>query len=117
MFRRPPRSTRTDTLLPYPTLFRSDAPGPPWHAGRRGELVQARGDRRDVRGGRDPPRHPWRRARDFGDAASSAGSGADGPSPELHAGLAGDGAGVQISVAAWARLLWLGDPGDRKSVV
>src|SRR3546814_6734069 len=24
MMRRPPRSTRTDTLLPYPTLFRSD---------------------------------------------------------------------------------------------
>src|SRR3546814_1488888 len=25
MFRRPPRSTRTDTLFPYTTLFRSDA--------------------------------------------------------------------------------------------
>src|SRR3546814_15980895 len=25
MFRRPPRPTRTDTLFPYPTLFRSDA--------------------------------------------------------------------------------------------
>src|SRR3546814_9253752 len=25
MIRRPPRSTRTDTLLPYTTLFRSDA--------------------------------------------------------------------------------------------
>src|SRR3546814_7355581 len=24
MFRPPPRSTRTDTLFPYPTLFRSD---------------------------------------------------------------------------------------------
>src|SRR3546814_17182078 len=24
MIRRPPRSTRTDTLFPYPTLFRSD---------------------------------------------------------------------------------------------
>src|SRR3546814_5697785 len=28
MKRRPPRSTRTDTLSPYTTLFRSDAP---WH--------------------------------------------------------------------------------------
>src|SRR3546814_10311027 len=28
MIRRPPRSTRTDTLFPYTTLFRSD-PGPP----------------------------------------------------------------------------------------
>src|SRR3546814_6123070 len=26
MFRRPPRSTRTDTLFPYTTLFRSRAP-------------------------------------------------------------------------------------------
>src|SRR3546814_6056151 len=26
MVRRPPRSTRTDTLFPYTTLFRSDAP-------------------------------------------------------------------------------------------
>src|SRR3546814_13166717 len=25
MFRRPPRATRTDTLFPYPTLFRSPA--------------------------------------------------------------------------------------------
>src|SRR3546814_18293749 len=25
MIRRPPRSTRTDTLFPYPTLFRSEA--------------------------------------------------------------------------------------------
>src|SRR3546814_2472869 len=28
MIRRPPRSTRTDTLFPYTTLFRSDAPSP-----------------------------------------------------------------------------------------
>src|SRR3546814_17808637 len=27
MIRRPPRSTRTDTLFPYTTLFRSDAVG------------------------------------------------------------------------------------------
>src|SRR3546814_7264368 len=29
MRRRPPRSTRTDTLFPYTTLFRSIAPAPP----------------------------------------------------------------------------------------
>src|SRR3546814_1527517 len=29
MIRRPPRSTRTDTLFPYTTLFRSPAPGYP----------------------------------------------------------------------------------------
>src|SRR3546814_14275606 len=28
MLRRPPRSTRTDTLVPYPTLFRSDRQQP-----------------------------------------------------------------------------------------
>src|SRR3546814_14179108 len=28
MIRRPPRSTRTDTLFPYPTLFRSSCDGP-----------------------------------------------------------------------------------------
>src|SRR3546814_14669582 len=28
MIRRPPRSTRTDTLFPYTTLFRSSAPAP-----------------------------------------------------------------------------------------
>src|SRR3546814_5981298 len=29
MIRRPPRSTRTDTLFPYTTLFRSEVHGPP----------------------------------------------------------------------------------------
>src|SRR3546814_19078899 len=35
MIRRPPRSTRTDTLFPYTTLFRSDV------RDRRGELDMA----------------------------------------------------------------------------
>src|SRR3546814_3081566 len=40
MIRRPPRSTRTDTLFPYTTLFRSDglipvAAGAGGHAGRQ----------------------------------------------------------------------------------
>src|SRR3546814_20434633 len=30
MIRRPPRSTRTDTLVPYTTLFRSIARQKPW---------------------------------------------------------------------------------------
>src|SRR3546814_8848117 len=39
MIRRPPRSTRTDTLLPYTTLFRSaDGAGPGTGARSRGEL-------------------------------------------------------------------------------
>src|SRR3546814_3989721 len=38
MIRRPPTSTRTDTLFPYTTLFRSDPAGHGWrcrHVGRR----------------------------------------------------------------------------------
>src|SRR3546814_15562574 len=36
MIRRPPRSTRTDTLFPYTTLFRSRAQWPQsFHAGKR----------------------------------------------------------------------------------
>src|SRR3546814_10173541 len=34
MIRRPPRSTRTDTLFPYTTLFRSAPSGAPSTAGR-----------------------------------------------------------------------------------
>src|SRR3546814_16247662 len=47
MIRRPPRSTRTDTLFPYTTLFRSDP-------ARRRQRV----DRRDILGaalGKAPP--------------------------------------------------------------
>src|SRR3546814_6012281 len=35
MIRRPPRSTRTDTLFPYTTLFRSAVPGRAGRARRR----------------------------------------------------------------------------------
>src|SRR3546814_7985280 len=49
MIRRPPRSTRTDTLFPYTTLFRSEycarAPGLPAKDGDRCELCLT-----DVRG-------------------------------------------------------------------
>src|SRR3546814_17903904 len=33
MIRRPPRSTRTDTLFPYTTLFKPDAAPTPWRSG------------------------------------------------------------------------------------
>src|SRR3546814_9120406 len=46
MIRRPPRSTRTDTLFPYTTLFRSDRRPP-----------SARSARRRVRRPARPPRH------------------------------------------------------------
>src|SRR3546814_19872879 len=43
MIRRPPRSTRTDTLFPYTTLFRSVRTGPlasnTWRSGRRCDVV------------------------------------------------------------------------------
>src|SRR3546814_3196983 len=48
MIRRPPRSTRTDTLFPYTTLFRSGS-----HAGRNGSrqhVERAGGIRRAVAG-------------------------------------------------------------------
>src|SRR3546814_7909347 len=44
MIRRPPRSTRPDTLFPYTTLFRSHAAGTRRHA----ELPRARCARRRV---------------------------------------------------------------------
>src|SRR3546814_17217591 len=39
MIRRPPRSTRTDTLFPYTTLFRSDVGGELLGSGCHGFLV------------------------------------------------------------------------------
>src|SRR3546814_4338336 len=42
MIRRPPRSTRTDTLFPYTTLFRSDARMPRRHDAVGDELPLAR---------------------------------------------------------------------------
>src|SRR3546814_1917877 len=44
MIRRPPRSTRTDTLFPYTTLFRSQRPDPPRYAVAAGR-GRATGDR------------------------------------------------------------------------
>src|SRR3546814_14825159 len=58
MLRRPPRSTRTDTLFPYTTLFRSaqlspcpfdaGAEGSPRGAGARGTRRRRDGERGDV---------------------------------------------------------------------
>src|SRR3546814_3757191 len=42
MIRRPPRSTRTDTLFPYTTLFRSDGLGGIDLGELAGDLVEAR---------------------------------------------------------------------------
>src|SRR3546814_10484349 len=53
MIRRPPRSTRTDTLFPYTTLFRSEAAA---HAEddrqhASDETKRKRGERRDIKAG------------------------------------------------------------------
>src|SRR3546814_1321131 len=62
MIRRPPRSTRTDTLFPYTTLFRSAHPPPPIRPALAGLDLPGAGDdraagtcidRRDARAG------PW----------------------------------------------------------
>src|SRR3546814_14563603 len=57
MIRRPPRSTRTDTLLPYTTLFRSANEGITGRGGvdrrdreRRGAAVVLAGEPADRRG-------------------------------------------------------------------
>src|SRR3546814_1020167 len=54
MIRRPPRSTRTDTLFPYTTLFRSDGP----YAARAGYdfMIQGMGGIMDLTG--DPEGEP-----------------------------------------------------------
>src|SRR3546814_16515448 len=41
MIRRPPRSTRTDTLFPYTTPFRSAQPGRALCSGRRGRRFES----------------------------------------------------------------------------
>src|SRR3546814_11020498 len=46
MIRRPPRSTRTDTLFPYTTIFRSEEILPAAHQRRRARRRAALGGRR-----------------------------------------------------------------------
>src|SRR3546814_1247377 len=63
MIRRPPRSTRTDTLFPYTTLFRSRAYSPPPARGR-GEGLAPRPAPRHIFGMRLPaPFTDWFAAR------------------------------------------------------
>src|SRR3546814_6964770 len=55
MIRQPPRSTRTDTLFPYTTLFRS--PDPPRAQPRIGHHLRRHRDRASARGGPRSHRH------------------------------------------------------------
>src|SRR3546814_12875320 len=67
MIRRPPRSTRTDTLFPYTTLFRSDL------AFARLAAVMERGERAQAaicRGKRVADRHPHAGRGEIGRAPS-----------------------------------------------
>src|SRR3546814_4791559 len=62
MIRRPPRSTRTDTLFPYTTLFRSRSKRPQFQNRGRIHDIQGRypGRIRLHRRGTDPlARHAW----------------------------------------------------------
>src|SRR3546814_1023689 len=62
MIRRPPRSTRTDTLFPYTTLFRSRAPASrSWP--RRSDRARRWARRETAVRDRAPARAPARRAR------------------------------------------------------
>src|SRR3546814_12244385 len=62
MLRRPPRSTRTDTLFPYTTLFRSD--------GLCGDPFPAAGEPQPLRRGRLHTNTRGRKRKDFGDACA-----------------------------------------------
>src|SRR3546814_6073306 len=53
MIRRPPRSTRTDTLFPYTTLFRSSRFAPPPELAHRRSLVPGQCIDRRLVGPRD----------------------------------------------------------------
>src|SRR3546814_2186410 len=81
MFRRPPRSTRTDTLCPYSTLFRSDGRGA-FHP--FGDHVHVRDDIVD-----GPP--PAEFDPDVAVARQGAGAGRD---QVAHTGEAGEGFGA-----------------------
>src|SRR3546814_1611982 len=64
MRRRPPRSTRTDTLFPYTTLFRSPAVFDCCRGDRRGEpRPDPRPDRRVDPGARLGPNHGGKEGR------------------------------------------------------
>src|SRR3546814_11290452 len=99
MIRRPPRSTRTDTLFPYTTLFRS------------------------CRASRHAPQSPASRRRAPPAAGSSSAKSARSPSclPPFRGGDSVTGLIIPIrgglDAADWKRRGNGGPTGDRKSVV
>src|SRR3546814_1842395 len=108
MIRRPPRSTRTDTLFPYTTLFRSpDDPARP-HGARPGDVRRRPGvaHLRRLQDGHTPGRPApadergtgrdrapdERRGRERGDRLVQAGR-RTAPDPPLYPAAHGDGGG------------------------
>src|SRR3546814_14075951 len=69
MIRRPPRSTRTDTLCPYTTLFRSEDPQDRWPQ-RAGQDVHRRRAGRDARRGRRAAAGPAGAGRQYAEPAA-----------------------------------------------
>src|SRR3546814_18024763 len=67
MIRRPPRSTRTDTLFPYTTLFRSHGDGDDHRkdSTRRGDIGAGQEDVRRVGVEAEPPEEEGRRRIDW----------------------------------------------------
>src|SRR3546814_4261544 len=97
MIRRPPRSTRTDTLFPYTTLFRSDREVPfvePRDELAADELERHRRQREHADA--DPDRRPWPRHR-LGQSARVA---LLRPDDDLHF-LLGDAAADQHREHRW----------------
>src|SRR3546814_20877401 len=89
MIRRPPRSTRTDTLFPYTTLFRSTERTKTWDL--RANVRRAR---------RKAPAQAQRRRRSKSEDCSSAdvvGVGSDPPAAALP------GLGAPVAAPRWAR--------------
>src|SRR3546814_11428610 len=102
MIRRPPRSTRTDTLFPYTTLFRSGG-----RAFGFGEIARGAHDIGTARGERPRGLHA-ESGRDAGDE--------DALTAKIDAGehLVGCGSGIE---AGHGMNSCKGGGGDRKSVV
>src|SRR3546814_13814603 len=105
MIRRPPMSTRTDTLFPYTTLFRSPRPS----RRRRGLLHPDPGHHGTAPGGTDPRGHER--------VAGAPGARADGDPVPVERRPVGGGREAAAHHAGTAGGEGRGRTGERKSVV
>src|SRR3546814_4713466 len=96
MIRRPPRSTRTDTLLPYTTLFRSQPAGRGQGRGafRHRQIERGNGDTN----GRPRPR-PRRPPR--GNRPHALRCRSDGGSARAGGAIAGGGVMAEPTITLW----------------